>query len=354
MKKSILFKILPAILPVLSIILLLTSVFVLVPIARAETVAETVHLKNSRAYIQRLAFGYNDDNTCTAVAVGIALNYMDGQINKNLIPKEYKSESLTTNNVKDGYSQANSFHKYLANECGLVAASFSNMVVNGLTEYCIRNENAANMELRVSVSLYKTVGMKHIKEQIDKGMPVMITTTTNAGKYNFHTMVVYGYRKNADESYEILIHTGWDGENEIFKGNDGKYSSKGKWISSSVATWVYTFSYNDKPMKSSEPKLKGQQGNGGIKLTWQKIEGAEYYIIHRSTDNGKNYSQIAVTQTAVTAYTDSDNTVKKGTECVYKIKAAKKVTFQYYESGKSVPKTTEITTKDSNTVKVKK
>lgn len=44
--------------------------------AGIASTASSIRLPNSYSYIQRKAFGYNNDNTCSAVATGILLNYI--------------------------------------------------------------------------------------------------------------------------------------------------------------------------------------------------------------------------------------------------------------------------------------
>ena len=58
------------------------------------SVTMTARLSNCNDYIKRKAFGYNDDDTCSVVATGIALNYIASQYNMSILKDNHVSESL--------------------------------------------------------------------------------------------------------------------------------------------------------------------------------------------------------------------------------------------------------------------
>lgn len=65
-------------------------------VAANATVTSTIRLPNSYSYIQRKAFGYNDDDTCSAVATGIAFNYIAKQNNMAVISKPCTAPWMTS------------------------------------------------------------------------------------------------------------------------------------------------------------------------------------------------------------------------------------------------------------------
>ena len=71
----------------------------------------------------------------------------------------------------------------------------------------------------------------------------------------------------------------------------------------------------------------------GVKITWNKVSGAEGYLVYRKTTGG--WTKIAtVTNGSTVTYTDK--TVKNGTKYTYTVKAYSGKTYGAYEAGKSV------------------
>jgi len=155
-----------------------------------------VILPKADDYIRRLAFGYNNDNSCTAVALGIVLNYLDRTVNGYFVSNDMESERLKTTelidlNKKKLYSKADRLHRYLVDTCNMVGPCYADAVIRGLHDYRKKSQEILNTE--ISVNWTMTGITKYIENEIDLYKPSMITTTLGNGELNLHTMVVYGY-----------------------------------------------------------------------------------------------------------------------------------------------------------------
>lgn len=181
----------------------------------------SAQLSSSYSYIRRRAFGYNDDNTCSAVACGIALNYIYRKHGINVVASNCRSELVDSGVpyieghpdyygaervfVSLNYPKASTLHTKLVNLYGIGGPSFGPMISNGLNdyfEYLFPNE-----ENRPTVSSAILPAYNTIKNNINSNIPVIVTTVS-AGEYSMHTMVVYGYRTQ-DGTKQLLVHTGW-------------------------------------------------------------------------------------------------------------------------------------------------
>lgn len=81
----------------------------------------------------------------------------------------------------------------------------------------------------------------------------------------------------------------------------------------------------------SAPKLSSAKNSAsGVKVTWEKVTGAEGYKVYRKSGSG-SYKQIGTT--SKTSYTDK--TAKSGTTYTYTVKAYKSKTESSYNSGLS-------------------
>ena len=205
-------------------------------------------LNKSREYIQRKAFGANYDggdyeDTCSAVATGIALTYLAYTYDEQIVPDERRAEDFNDKipgnetDVKTYFPKAFALQKYIVDDCGMEAASFSAGVSNAFNKY---------MGLvcpDVGLSMHSTPLPKEstIKEHLDQNLPVLITTTLHS-TYKFHTMCVYGYRILSG-NMEILVHTGWYGCDQcyvgVYKGDSREYVQSEVWIDEDYASFGY-------------------------------------------------------------------------------------------------------------------
>jgi len=211
-----------------------------------SSITTSVFLPNRYDYIQRVAFGCNNDNTCTAVACTIVLNYLD-KSNNNIVPSSFQlpycnnGNTNTINNVTAHYSSAHNFHRYLVDNCGMGAATYASGVTTGIANY--RNQSVAVNSTNISASWAMPYSVSSVKQMINSSKPSMLTTTF-AGDYSWHTMVIYGYRTYNDGSTEYLVHTGWYTSMVKISGSTSAYYMPYIWVSSSIATYGYSFTYN--------------------------------------------------------------------------------------------------------------
>ena len=214
------------------------------------SVTMTARLSNCNDYIKRKAFGYNDDDTCSAVATGIALNYIASQYNMSILKDNHVSESLNDQLPDDEhpiyklYPNANRLHRYLVDTCRMGAASYADSIVQPLNAYI---QDVAPYYYGYHFFLHFTLFPKAstIKANILDNKPVLITTTLSA-QYPFHTMCVYGYRETSDGP-QLLVHVGWysRGNFELLSGTSDYYRHKEIWINESEATYGYYFSFTN-------------------------------------------------------------------------------------------------------------
>jgi hypothetical protein len=177
------------------------------------TITETKRINNCYSSLQRLAFGINSDGTCTAVACGIVLNYLDREVSTLIVPSDMESEVLKTAATDDlmDYPQAEALHQYLYHECGMNPVNLAWMVTDEIAKY--RQYTAETENTEIAVSWCSFTDSSYITSEIDQDIPSMVTTLiwgdTDTRK---HTMAVYGYRIYSDDSCEILVHRGWSGD----------------------------------------------------------------------------------------------------------------------------------------------
>ncbi|MBR3381924.1 MAG: hypothetical protein IKG85_02650 [Clostridia bacterium] len=209
---------------------------------------DTYYLENNYNYIRRRSFGYNDDGTCSAVACGIALNYIKRQFNlfvvTNLQSSELLNDGIPTssqsgqNYIAGHYPAAYNLHHRLVDDYNMGTASYASGIVNPLNNYLQFMIPNASDRPTVSYTLFPNYNT--IKNNITANRPVLITSTI-AGDYSWHTMVVYGCRTNSDNSKELLVHTGWYGGGMMLSMAQNKYYHKTLWLPYSYATYGYYF-----------------------------------------------------------------------------------------------------------------
>lgn len=77
--------------------------------------------------IQRRAFGINNNNTCTAVACGVALTYLDNNVSDLIVPDNMEAETFTRDDnyiSSFDYKNARALHKYLYSDIGMPGPFF--------------------------------------------------------------------------------------------------------------------------------------------------------------------------------------------------------------------------------------
>lgn len=190
--------------------------------------------------IQRRAFGYNNDNTCSAVACTIVLDYLDYN-NSSIVPSSFYLEALTSNNgsnVANNSPRAHAFHRFLVKNCGMGAVSYANGISYAIDRYRESTDSIkkSGIDCEWTLNIYTNFGINEINDN----RPTMLTSTF-AGEYSWHTMPVYGYRRYSDNALEWLVHTGWY-QTLIYE--NGVYKMPKVWVAASTATYLYRFTYN--------------------------------------------------------------------------------------------------------------
>ena len=193
--------------------------------------------------IQRKAFGYNSDNTCTAIACTLILDYLDWK-NSDIVPTKFHLENLQYDaspssqaDTERLYPKAHAFHRFLVTECGMGAATFGRGVASGLIDY--RWSSKLIFDTKIASHYVLNINTNFGINELDADRPIMITSTIG-GDYNFHTMAVYGYRWLSDGSLEWLVHTGW--HTSTIKENGVRRMAE-TWASAPTATMLYKFTY---------------------------------------------------------------------------------------------------------------
>lgn len=202
-------------------------------------------VSNSYNYIRRKAFGYNNDSTCSAVACAIALNYIKHKYGINVISSSQTAENYdngrapSASYVATYYPKAHSLHRSLVDDYGMGAVSYAEGIVVPLSSYL--EDMIPNSAQRPTISWTYFPSYSTIKTNILQSKPVLITTTI-AGDYSWHTMVVYGYKIDNDNDL-LLVHTGWYSSqyNSPVSSGSNSYYQNQVWINKSYATYGYYF-----------------------------------------------------------------------------------------------------------------
>lgn len=202
-------------------------------------------LENAFTHVRCRAFGYNRKNTCSAVSVALALNYLALQSGKPYVTGSWQAELLdaglpgSAESFDRKYPQAGKLSEYLIEKCGMRGASFAFMITRALNKYS-RKMLLPNFQIKLRWTLAPR--MATIKRNIDANIPVLITTSL-AKEFSWHTMLVYGYRESCGKA-ELLVHSGWyrrDCNNHYTFEGDSRFFQKEIWLDKRLATFGYYF-----------------------------------------------------------------------------------------------------------------
>lgn len=208
------------------------------------TVESSKYLPYYSTRLTNKAFGFNDDNTCTAVAVSLILNYLDITYNDGIVPDNLELENLSedvtsdanSSYVKNTYPNAYALHRTLVDNCHLGPVSYADAVVRAAQAFSSQYMN--NVRVSVTWNLAE-IPNNNVLTSIDNKMPSMVTYTFFGG-YQFHSMPAYGYRLLSDGSKEYLVHTGW--YSTIRNNTVSKQRMPLVWASEEAFTYLYKFS----------------------------------------------------------------------------------------------------------------
>ena len=206
-----------------------------------------IRLPDAEDGVRRRAFGFNHDNTCSAVAVGLALSYLADARGLPLVPADRRAERLGPSVPRDAaalpglYPNAHRLHRVLADECGLGAASCAWRLGRALRRYCRRR---VPPECGLKLRWTPLPRAAEIRRNLERGLPVLITTFF-AGEYSWHTMLVYGCR-GTSHGTELLVHAGWYDGAHILPDAAGCREAE-VWLPARLAVMGYFFSLRDVP-----------------------------------------------------------------------------------------------------------
>ncbi|MDR3315948.1 MAG: RICIN domain-containing protein [Coriobacteriales bacterium] len=132
-----------------------------------------------------------------------------------------------------------------------------------------------------------------VKRDIDKGLPIMVTTMPVGNEYgdtsyNSHTMFIGGYRALADGSYELYIHDGWYPTSDYG-------SHKLIWVKLNLPLGTYSFSFNSGWHTGGDGYKRYFNSDGTYKTGYQVIGGVTY----RFDDQGRLQNTPAFGERAV-------------------------------------------------------
>lgn len=221
-------------------------------------------VENDYKFIEMKSFGANQFGTCTAIAVCQFLNYMAAQHNMAVVQyddengryleSEYLSKdtvvyanddlAVESANCARYFPDAETMHQSMV-KSGMPKATIGASVAIGLQNFLYYKINKEIMAddryhygLKFDVCTYSSDALRRIKNCIDNDIPVIISTKwmpwvkNGFGKYDGHTMLVYGYKTMSDGSTKLIVHDGWYLSNTksthnsvTFEYVDGKYIS---------------------------------------------------------------------------------------------------------------------------------
>ena len=208
-----------------------------------ENNANEHRIENASEYLERLSFGFNDDDTCSAISVSLALNYLSMQYKRDFVPQKQRAESLKgavpsgALAVRGNYPGTYALHRYFVEKCDMRRVSYGDKVTVPFGKY-LESMEGIDRGIGLTWTLFPRIST--IKANIDANLPVLITTTL-AGTYSWHTMVCYGYRENGG-AVELLVHNGWYGvEHTLTDPDTGEMYQSGEWVNKRIATYGYYF-----------------------------------------------------------------------------------------------------------------
>ncbi|MDR1541104.1 MAG: hypothetical protein LBU32_24530, partial [Clostridiales bacterium] len=357
----------------------------------SATSSTPTYVPNHYEYIQRKAFGLNLAGTCTAVAIGQALNYFDLRYPQlNLVSANMKSETFNRTSSQNGpasltplvtvngidfrdtdssgniiyfYPQAEAMHQFLTIECGVGLQWHQKMAgTAGTSNYRNSSNTLKNTEIYATPYEYNDsvenllkfgYKMERIKAEIDNGKPVVVIVLVDAGSIinlnnddlnvDWHTMILYGYRTYSDGSVEYLLHTGWDEPKRMNnQGPDVDKDTHGDdyyqievWFSPAFYGFFYTFDFTTDLMDlTAKPLLSATTNSTQTQniLSWGEINNAQYYKIYRKTNYQDDFEEY-VEHNLETSFTDY--LVSPEAQYEYKVIACKDVYGEELEGAMS-------------------
>lgn len=259
------------------------------------------YIAQADQYIRRPAFGNNTDGTCSAVACGIALNYLDqtklsGIVPAYLSPLQQMESYESSENIT-----GDKLHRFIAFSCYMPPASHGSMLSAGIERYRNKFEITRNARLSLNVvdNIKYDVYYVVVEENITNDMPVIVTTMLGGGDHQLHSMVAYGYSVEpsdmAGSSFFVKLHEGWYGDRYMesyTEGGNELYQTREYELDIFEISYLYEFSLEE-PMPKEAPDLNNiSENNGTYEMSWNPVKSADSYDIYRSTSQDDNYIKI--------------------------------------------------------------
>ena len=197
-------------------------------------------VSNYKDYIQKRAFAKNTNNVCGAVAVQIALNYLELQTRRDFVHSTHESELLSINSSYSSsrYPKAAAMLSYLVNVCGIGPSETYIGLRNGFSEYVdITNITDKN----ISITYTSTKNVTTMKNSINNNKPLILLTNSSTPTYGNHYVVAYGYKVIEGGNF-WMVHTGWYENGYVFNDN-GVIRQADKFIANEYVNYVFYFSY---------------------------------------------------------------------------------------------------------------
>ena len=196
-------------------------------------------VSNYKNYIQRRAFGLNDNNICGAVAVQIALNYLELQTGRDFVHTSHESEILTTTAYNSSkYPKAKAMLSHLANVCGMSSNLFGTHISSAFSTY-VDITNITDKSISLSSSGIPNV--TSVKNSINNNKPVVYSTLPSTPTYASHYLVAYGYKIDSSTGDTMLLsHSGW--YSRILEDN-GIYRHQDIYLNYNYVVYVHYFNY---------------------------------------------------------------------------------------------------------------
>jgi hypothetical protein len=274
---------------------------------------------------RRFSFGNNagtEINTCTAVATGLILNYLDRTVDGNIVSSAMDADFLSVNGDWDvnRYSKANALHQFLVYDCGMESGTFLNLDIGvwgpSVSGYFDNYRNSSSAIGATGISCESRIvnpavpenslvyHMSRIASKIDKGIPAMMTTTLQGlapegySQYGQHTMMICGYDTALSS---VKVHKGWYNnpqKTDRVQWDGSAYRATLVDVPLSIAVYMYYFDFNPgwhqggdgswRYFSSNGQALTGLQtingsiygfnGNGVMLTGWQTMGGSRYYF----------------------------------------------------------------------------
>lgn len=285
------------------------------------------YIAQADQYIRRPAFGNNQLGTCSAVACGIALNYLDKTKLSGIIPAGLSPRQQMGSYDAIYNPTGDNVHKFIVNNCNMPVASHGSMLSAGIDRY--RNKfditRNARLSLKVVDNIKYDVYYVVVQENITNDMPVIVTTMLGGGDHHLHSMVAYGYSVEPSDmggsSFFVKLHEGWYGNRYMepyTEGGKELYQTREYELFIGEISYLYEFSLEE-PMSKEAPVINSFKKEGGMyQFGWKPVKKADSYDIYRSSEPTGSYDKIV--NVSGDSYTYSDVPEIAG-NYYYKIKA---------------------------------